>query len=896
MKRAFFSILTIITIFFIGISPAIADFSWPQPREAAGQILDYIGVGRPGSTNGLDAKEVKYYTRSFNVSRQKKIPPQVMLTFNPSNPVPGEKVTAVAKPMYFMSDLTKMYYTWYIKHADDNRDLNGDGDEDVEDYKIEAARIIASNDFEWDKPDTYDTDTDDDGYRAIMGGEEQRGKADHCYIHNPKTGDEYELSGCDHLFPNAPGEETGDGVFGKDEERFWRTDPTNSDTAATGNLDEATVSGLGVTEFTWNYREGDKVGVAVEGISVEPTHYKDASYKIMWALPKNIWISNRKDSRCDVNAALEKVREGTITETTTETSMEEVINEETGEPETLTTTVVTTVETTTTIDNAPESSATLTIVTTIVTTVTDEEGNVRSETTDESTKTRTKNLFQMATKKINNCLEDNLADPTEGGETNKIDVKLSYFPKSPVNDSSVNGDGELTLENSDELVVNASLLNIRNEKYLKYVWQVYTSTEPDPDSWGNPISKQELPEITQMSGIGLDTLSFKLAFTEKTSITAKNERPRTPLPDQAIPAYVKIKLTASETVSKQTVREGHSDVIVHIETNPYRIKVYPVSVSDNLDITMQDTDEKERCKEKMDRVICPVVKNEITGLKVPGSNLTNFSWTVDGEPMVYNDLNCSFGECDKRTGESTNQAYFPVLKDKGEYYTVTFIAEKTEKDKNTGEKVNITRTFEVVDPKITISSADEDTTRPVLLGNYIDLDNKKWPDYSDKEFETVVGAVVKVKATPNTGYTDDYVWFIDESEAMPGIASLDEEEHTLSFVANKDVGELYRVSVATVYGQNNQVRKALHKYWNVSLSEFYETPVSDIIKIKLMNTFSGTEDTIARGGAPDKKFLAALSSNLPSYMSFLLRAVLTILLILVASGFIFSFFPTYEEK
>lgn len=101
------------------------------------------------------------------------------------------------------------------------------------------------------------------------------------------TGGESQDTACRHLFPEAPGLGTGDGSFGKSEEEFWRTNPEDPDTADNGNKDEANVTGLGQTNFTWNYETGDMVGVAVEGTSMVATKYDDSSAMIMWAFSKN---------------------------------------------------------------------------------------------------------------------------------------------------------------------------------------------------------------------------------------------------------------------------------------------------------------------------------------------------------------------------------------------------------------------------------------------------------------------------------------------------------------------------------------------------------------------------------------------------------------------------------
>src|SRR3989339_55555 len=250
---------------------------------------------------GVDKNELKYHIQTFNVSRRKKQQPQVQLNFDPTNPAPGKKVTAVATPLYFMNDSEDIYFTWYLKPANctDNHDsnysyksecdLNSDNRVNIEDYKIKAMRVLANNDFEWEK-ESYAGDSDNDGYNAIWGGDDQKGKKEYCFIHDIESGDEYEIECDEHLFPNMDDDsevEAGDGSFGRDEEEFWRTDPDDPDTADTGNGDEANVTGLGMTSFSWFYEAGDEIGVVIEGVSVEPTQEEDSSYRTMWALVNN---------------------------------------------------------------------------------------------------------------------------------------------------------------------------------------------------------------------------------------------------------------------------------------------------------------------------------------------------------------------------------------------------------------------------------------------------------------------------------------------------------------------------------------------------------------------------------------------------------------------------------
>jgi hypothetical protein len=94
---------------------------------------------------------------------------------------------------------------------------------------------------------------------------------------------------CTHKWKNAKSPtctandcKSGSGKFPTGEEKYWGSDPNDPDTDGDGFSDEADVIGLGQESFTWNYAEGDRVGVVVEGTSMIPTDEKNAYYKIMW--------------------------------------------------------------------------------------------------------------------------------------------------------------------------------------------------------------------------------------------------------------------------------------------------------------------------------------------------------------------------------------------------------------------------------------------------------------------------------------------------------------------------------------------------------------------------------------------------------------------------------------
>jgi hypothetical protein len=78
----------------------------------------------------------------------------------------------------------------------------------------------------------------------------------------------------------------GDGSFTSEEEFLYNLNPLTDRTTPYAINDEALVIGLGVREFTWEYQEGDEIGVVVEGMGNTATKHEDATYQTVFALPK----------------------------------------------------------------------------------------------------------------------------------------------------------------------------------------------------------------------------------------------------------------------------------------------------------------------------------------------------------------------------------------------------------------------------------------------------------------------------------------------------------------------------------------------------------------------------------------------------------------------------------
>lgn len=889
IKKIIFTLLALYQLFGLGVLPALAKFS---VTGAAAKLEKRYHINKESVQNAAEY---------FNVSDNKKVPPEVMLTFNPSNPKIGEKVTATASPLYFSNPQESLYYTWYIKHKS--------GSDSVRDWKVEAMRIIASGNQDYSRfnypadssDESYNHNSDKDGYTAYLGGDDRKLNAnnsikDHCFVHDFTTGTNYEIiesrseteprlscgtglepiciedfqsneddftdeisnckksndvpfcSGntplcadgstplcfppnseiivnklcstylsenslyvqsitptcigntdnasspnfkCDHLFSNFSNDyRTGDGEFGAQEEKFWHTNPEDPSTADNGNMDEANVAGLGQNTFTWNYMPGDKIGVAVEGASINPTKWDDSSMMVMWALPKNDFSFE------NLGYYTKKIKGYDV--------------------------------------KIPKAS-------------------IDWEET----------------------LKRNLIDPTQGGQSSKLDVSLSSFPDNPINDGSGNNDG-------DQLVVNATVTNAVNQNYLKYSWSVYKGKKMNPENW-DLLLKKDLPGLEKTSGIGLNSLKLNLNFKESEDI------------------FLKVEVDVSENVSKDVVNKGFSNIIIPLSTTNQKIRAFSSAVKDDLSI---DSGE-EICRrypgtqndDGINGIICPVAKNQLIRLQVKedpndqSNNLANIQWTLNGKPLGPIDPSCNLKECTGENGESQNLVYLPILENSGYQYNIGFSA----LDESTGKNINLTKIFRVMDPQIKISSADENTAKPVKLGDYFDLDGTAYPDLSEVSFTATTDSILKFKPIYQGNFLDNFTWYID---GIPMIrdnwelfsANVD-EKGTLSFPATKEEGDFYQIAVKSFYSPSNPVKKLLNKFLGVPLSEFMEKNIYGSIEVKMINS-----DQNIQASASSNKIMASIFTGFPQYFNFLFKLVITSAGLFFLISIILSLFPKFDDE
>ncbi|MCX6763630.1 MAG: hypothetical protein NTZ97_02760 [Candidatus Moranbacteria bacterium] len=502
---------------------------------------------------------------------------------------------------------------------------------------------------------------------------------------------------------------------------------------------------------------------------------------------------------------------------------------------------------------------------------------------------------EMTQKDINDCLIKNLVDPTEGGQSAKVDVNLSYTPDSPINDST-DYKGDYLQSEGDELIINSTVSNVKDKNFLKYNWEInYLDSEGNISGaeTGKPLTKAQIPGLKQTSGFGLDSIRFPLNF-----------------PDYKGNFYLKVHLTVRENIFKGVANEGNADVFILVSSTGGKIKVFPTAVDASGNISLVDGTGNGLCADRtqVEGVVCPVMKNQIVGLKVDETKnkMTDMAWTLDGKPLpCLEGTNCS------GNSENTNIAYFPVLKNTGEQYSVSLIANNAD-----GEKVNLTRTFEVTDPQVSLACADESkaSCHPEQLGTFVGIDGTKYPDESTDSFEVEADKSVTLKANVNMPIQNLYQasWSFDgmtipvgDSDIAKALQSyaeqtlgvklgVDEKTQapTLIFNTDKAINDSYAISFGGIYSQDNNTKQFLANNWNVDFNQFYEKPIGSEIEAKVIAA-PATDVGIK---AQSQKILATLFTGFPVYFAFLFRIFLTTLLILFTSWLVMSFTEYSNER
>ncbi|MDO8529738.1 MAG: hypothetical protein Q7S18_03655 [bacterium] len=926
-KRIIFSIVALAEIFLLNVGLAKA-LSIPTANEIAADLEQRYHVS---------SSSIQNMGENLNVAADKSTAPQVMIFFEPSDPQEGKKITARALPMYFQNPKEKLYYTWYIKHGptnsdsnwNKNEDLNGDGRKNVEDGKIEAMRLIATNGYsnqDEPRPD-YGKNGDNDEYQSCIGGDDKCGTGtSYCYIHDFQRGTNSEIvdsdgdSECEHLFPDTDGHGTaGDENFGHDEEKFWGTNPQDANTAGNGNLDEASVSGLGQDEFSWIYQKGDNVGVAVEGTSLIPTKYPGGSFMTMWALTDN--TCKGSDPWTEQQAICPTVQGGSVEDSTLTPLCGKTVdnyfvsggdavsdfscnNTKTTPSCNGSSAVCDSGQRAMCVPNSENSlddqtvlsyfkgscllsgglcvaSGGLGVCNNALTAdgkceylyTTSDSCSAKdpvcvsvehSSGADEpapllqtGNKSATVSGFSVTIPTTTIDLNDCLKYNLVDPAEKKLEKLDVSLDYTPENPTNDASDSQM-----GDVLTASSIINnpSQNSRELRYEWKIEAKRKGSFIDLSKNLIEDKL--IEKLEGLGLSFISLKLNLGVKYKDYFDNDF-----------GSLKITNTVKDSSSGK-IRVGKGEIIVNINSTSKRINAYSTGSGDGVTLNKGDLicgkDTTEKLEDKTAFYVCPVTRNQILKLEIDSSGMSDFYWTVDGKSVGCNDPvseNCA----------SANSMVMPVTDSEGKIFSVK-VAAKNIKE---GKSVELSKTFQIVKPYIKISPKTPETFWPKVLGNYSDLNGVKYPDLSNSVFETQVGSKVTLNAEFHPLSLNKIVenssnvnieWKIDGIDAG--------NSKSVDFNVGKEAGGFYTIELNAVYGVPNEIRKILKDKWNISQTDSEGEVLSASIQAEVMP--EGIGGTVASKNTG--RILASLISNLPSQITFLLRISLTVFVIIMISG------------
>ena len=631
----------------------------------------------------------------------------------------------------------------------------------------------------------------------------------------------------------------GSGKFTLNEKEFWGADPTKISTNGV-QPDEAAVMGLGVTKFSWQYADGDEIGVAVEGDSQQPTDHLDGSKKRMWAFSNNT-----------CNALNDAINNG----------------------------------------DADSSYYTETIP--------NGGGTVGIEVAD----------FDP-----NDCLPENLIDPTKSNGLSNITVTLNSSEDQPIdNDSTKNPMGQ-----GDNITINSSIGNASgDQKNMLYDWHVELST----DGSTAPTNTTQWKDIT--TDMQTDYGSFpasaetgvgKISFKFNLNLPFDYINGISPTTSDNGYFYLRINAKVSENEGQDS-KNGNGTITLKVYEQKNVINVYTVSADENGILSPNDDNsgtEDEICNDAQDFPACQVVKDEVLALEVPNADqadrLDNFSWQVNGTSATCDP---AFSKnCDPNDPNYENNLLFlPISGDDDGNIKV----EATAINEKTNDHIIVDRSFQVVPYGVSITPVDATVVQPKILGYNIGLDGSKTADNSATNFLTSPGSTIDLKAqfTPSWFNNNasmgsggqssavNYTWTVD-GDTPPAESSFNETE--FSFPNTKNIGENYNIGITANFtpaaydpdnasNQLNNIRKALLNDWEITADDSIQQTAQANMQIDVVDPA-----TISPDGSSSVPLGANLLSHVPEQVLFSVRIILTGFLLLFVTGLVFSFMPNYEEE
>lgn len=888
-QKTIFALLAVFGSFAANVAPVSAGLfgsSGASVPSASDMATDLEGRYH------LDLGAIRSQGESFNVADSKKSTPEVSLFFSPSDPKPGERLSAKAFPVYFSNDESSLYYSWYLKRAlckltdspsqavIDACDHDDDKNITVEDWKIAAVKILAQNGYEGPP---MGASPDSDGYKARFGGDNKTNVPDHCYVHDADSGVNYELATGSSTSFSCPEGTSPVCMVGKGEVAAETADFTSSGNVFSVNdTEQCSVSGLpacsagapicnvGSPRCVADPTTTTSCGEALAGCSSETVSSAEPYCKHLFP--------NAKDATSGDGSFGEAEEKFWGTDPTDPDTANNGNKDEAS--------VIGLGRSTFTWNYAPGDEVGVAVEgTSMIPTKHDDASYMimwvfskkncpiaLAEGTGSYTKSIRNYQVSIPTADfdLNKCIEKNLVDPVQGGQATNLDINLTTTSGKFVNDATADRGG-------DVVTVLASANNAQMKLTdMVFDWKVEISKNIQfDDATDITADLRSLGLLGNTKGNALDSVKVKLDMPE--SLTAPY------LGDDGV-GYLRFRPTVTENFSSDVVRKGKSDIIVKFTSTESKISAYKadtVLAGSVMKVTFSDSAPVICNEDALDRAACRVIRNEIVGLRVDPTGLSSFLWTVNGAPLI-----CSSRISPKCKDDAQNEFNFlPITGNIGDAYAVTMTANNVV----TGNTITLTRAFHIVQPEVFVESLDKNVAWPRFLGQYKDITGKAdatacpdglCNDYSRAAFEAFSGGKLGFRAKFIPPFLEKMVqkeWTVDGgkvAESAPG---------EVVFTASKGVSGIHAISLVAQVAAPDDIRRALSDIWNISPFNSPEINFSATAQVELQ------EPGITEGPLQGpRKYLAAIASYIPGSMIFTFRILLSAVLVLFALNFLYA--------
>jgi hypothetical protein len=892
----------------------------------------------------VNKKKVAEYGDIMNASVQKGQAPEVQIFFTPTDPKPGQEVSANAFPSFFSNTKENLYFTWYLKHKECDAKTDPNGEErrlcdrneddkiDVEDWKIEAMRFIArgGSDIQADAYEKSDDESDKDGYVASLGGadkENVRSGNQYCYLHDFSSGKNYELVG------NASSNgkffyeklDTSDSVI-KPYVRDVCENDDRYDSLCDTSLESYDSSYASFCSAMADFRantctapsddftaavNAEKARRAAENLEIKTEGQADcAERKGAFSASSN---GTRWQCQVDNDDAAEKSCQHLFPKAWKMNEKGEVSGGETlvgaddgafsrneerfwgTDP-----------KDPSTAQNGNKDEANVVGLGRDVLrwpyAAGDEVGVVVEGTSMIPTKHEDASMMTMwAFLNKQRCSPDSTGSYTKDVdgydykvtiETAEIeDMNKKCLEKNLVSptDGSQAGKLDVSASFSPQNPVASFASGPSAPAVLGDVLTVQASIS---NSTADP-SRILYDWTVSMSSDGSDWKPVAAKDLIDAGVTAKTNGGglsalRLDLNFDEKLDFKKKYFSSNDTAYmrvKVEARENFAAGAVRRGTSEVVVKM----VNADKNIVAYAAKAGDTGGLSLGEAICDGDGAERTNCPVVKNQIVGLSFpdASDYDTLVWSlngkPLVCSSSvsaEC-KENAQPAN--FFPVTGNPGETYTATLAASDTE----SGKSLTLTRVFTVVEPTFSIVPTDEDVVWKKYLGEYVDLDGKVVENYSEKVFQGFSGKETVLKPSVYPAFLKDNVdfeWLVD-GESMEK-----DKDGNLTLFLGKDPNGTYNVALEGFYAQPNEIRKALRDIWGISALDSAETNLAASVQIELVASEDEGDATAGLMGRSGK-FFAAIASYVPPSVLLFFRLLASMGLVLFVSGLTLGLAP-----